>query len=109
MNPTMRRALAGALALVAAGALSGETQAAGRGPARYVEGEVIVKFKRGVAPTRMGAIAARGHAQATIARRLVDPVTGFGDYRVAVARFPKDVSVEDMVARHRALPEVAYA
>jgi subtilisin family serine protease len=109
MNATIRRALAGVLALAAAGVMSGETHAATRGPARYVEGEIIVKFKRSVAPTRMGALAARANPQATIAKRFVDPVTGFGDYRLAVARFPKDVSVEDMVARYRALPEVAYA
>jgi thermitase len=111
MNPTLRRALTGAVALAATAVWTGPgaALAAGRTRPRYVEGEVIVKFKGGVGPTLMGAVAARGHAEATIAKRLVDPETGLGEEGVALARFPKSVSVQDMVARYRALPEVAYA
>jgi thermitase len=111
MNSTMRRALAGAVALAAAAIWAGPdtVHAASRGRARYVEGEVIVKFKRGVYPSLMGAVAARGNAQASIAKRMVDPVTGRGNPSVALARFPKTLSVDEMVARYRALPEVAYA
>src|SRR5262249_62191415 len=94
MNPTIRRALAGALTLAAAVALSGETRAAGRGPAPYVEGEGIVKFKRGGAPTPMGAPPPRAPPQATIARRPRDPPTGFGGYPRARPPLPQGRSGE---------------
>jgi subtilisin family serine protease len=100
MSSITHRVLLSALALSAAA----HVQAA---PRRYVEGEVIVKFKQPVAASRMGAAARAGHAGATIARHMVDPVTGVPDGRVALSRFPKTTSVETMMARLRRLPDVA--
>ena len=75
---------------------------------RYVEGEIIVKFKRALGPSEMDAAARSGHAQATIARQMVDPETGLGDVRIALARFPHTASVEAMIARLRRQPDVEY-
>jgi subtilisin family serine protease len=74
---------------------------------RFVEGEVIVKFKQPVSPSRMGAAARAGHAGATIARQMIDPTTGAADGRVALSRFPKTTSIETMMARLRRQPDVA--
>ena len=104
IRSTLPRVLMGVL-LFPAAALAAETAPL----LRYVEGEVIVKFKRALGPTEMGAAARTGHAQASIARRMVDPATGRGDARVALSRFPRTTSVEAMIARLRAQPDVEYA
>ena len=75
---------------------------------RYVEGEIIVKFRRALGPSQMGAAARSGHAEAAIARQMVDPETGLGDERIALARFPRTTSVEAMIARLRRQADVEY-
>jgi thermitase len=82
------------------------TDAAPRTAPRFVEGEVIVKFRTGVTESRMAAAARAGHAGAVVKRAMRDPLTGASDSRLALSRFPRTTSVETMMARLRRNPEV---
>lgn len=90
--------------------LAGMGEAAPSKPARkrYVEGEVIVKFREGTPASRMAATARVGHRDAVIRRPSLDPLAGGPDSRLALSRFPKTISVETMIARLRLRPEVEH-
>ena len=75
---------------------------------RYVEGEVIVKFREGTSASAMAATARSGHRDAVLRRPAVDPLAVGPDTRLALSRFPKTTSVETMIARLRQRPEVEY-
>jgi len=74
--------------------------------ARFVEGEVIVKFRTGVTESRMATAARGGHAGSVVTRAMRDPLTGQSDSRLALSRFPRTTSVETVMARLRRNPEV---
>jgi thermitase len=94
-------AAASLLALCASATAAGPRKAP-----RFVEGEVIVKFRTGVTESRMAAAARAGHSGAVVTRAMRDPLTGATDSRVALSRFPRTTSVQTMMDRLRRNPEV---
>lgn len=109
-------AIAMALALVPAGAgalpqppLPGASDARARlaervaptGPGAYVDGEVIVRFKSGVATSRAGLAHVRAGA---VSHRTLPVVDG-----LQVARLAPGGSVEQAIAAYEAMPDVLYA
>jgi thermitase len=72
---------------------------------RFVEGEVIVKFKNGTTTTAIRSALTTSFAGASVGR-IVSARTG----PVALARFPRGAAtVQQMAARYSANPEVLYA
>ena len=86
--------------------VAGIAEAAPAPPRRYVEGEVVVKFRPGTSSVRMQAVARGAQARATVVRPALDPLTGARNPRVALTRFPKTTSVQTVISRLRMLPEV---
>ena len=59
-------------------------------PKRYVEGEVIVKFRAGTPASRMAATARAGHRDAVIRRPAVDPLAGGARFPPRPVPVPED-------------------
>ncbi|MBA7654556.1 hypothetical protein ES703_62436 [subsurface metagenome] len=71
-----------------------------RPEAKYIKGEILVKFKKGTAKERIEEINKRfGVAVIKI----------LGDQEVYHLRIPEDSTVPQMVKRYQDLPEVEYA
>jgi hypothetical protein len=95
------------VAAFAACALAAVSSSAADGAARplFREGEIIVKFRGRVGVATMTATASRVSQGASLARTMAVA----GRTTTGLVRFGKGESVEAMVARFKAVPEVEYA
>jgi hypothetical protein len=99
-------ALRGTTVLSIALLLAASTRALGQPDRpRQRPGEVIVTFADRVGPAALPATAARIHGSLLVARTLA----AVGRPRTVLLRFPKEIAVEQMLARLQAMPEVLEA
>ncbi|HEY9765882.1 MAG TPA: hypothetical protein V6C82_05935 [Chroococcales cyanobacterium] len=66
----------------------------------FLEGEILVKFKEGVSPETILVILKKQGV------KVLGFIEGLGIYRLGL---PEETSVEAMLERFRAIPEVQYA
>jgi len=103
MSHRVLRAACSAVGLLAATALSTSAEAKER--PRFQEGEIIVKFARGTGVGAMNAATSSAHPRASVAKTMA----AVGRPGVALVRFPKELSVEEMAAALRRQRGVEYA